>query len=133
MQTMSIDSVELRKFGILFAMITMALFGLLLPWWGDRALPAWPFFVGLPLVLLAVLCPAVLLPLYKLWMKIGELLGYINTRIIMTFVFFVMLTPLAWCLRIIGRDLLAREFSKTERSYRVASECYTKAQMEKPY
>lgn len=130
---MSIDSVELRKFGILVAMITMALFGLLLPWWGDRALPAWPFFVGVPLVLLAVLCPIVLLPLYKFWMKVGVVLGYINTRIIMSFVFFIMLTPLAWWLRIIGKDLLAREFSKTERSYRIASERNSKDQMEKPY
>lgn len=129
----SVDFVELRKFGILVGAIAMAVFGLLLPWWHGYALPVWPFVIGMPLALLAVLCPAVLLPLYQFWMKCGALLGYINTRIIMSLLFFVMLTPIALLLRIIGRDVLARDFSKAERSYRIASEPYTKADMEKPY
>ena len=66
-------------------------------------------------------------------MKFGAVMGFINTRIIMSVFFFVLLTPAAWLLRIAGKDLLARQLSKTAQSYRVASEPYTKEQMEKPY
>ncbi len=60
-------------------------------------------------------------------------MAFINTRIIMSVIFFVLLTPIAWLLRIVGKDLLARKILKSAPSYRVLSQPYTKEQMEKPY
>jgi hypothetical protein len=124
---------ELRNFGFIFSSILIGLFGLLLPWLRDRMLPLWPFYIGVPVAVLTALLPAALRPLYLVWMKFGAVMGYINTRIIMSVFFFALLTPAAWLLRVAGKDLLARQLSKTAQSYRVISEPYTKEQMEKPY
>lgn len=127
------DKHELRKFGLLFGAVLMTLFGSLLPWLRSKPLPLWPFYIGLSVVVLALLFPSVLRPLYAGWMKFGAAMSFINTRIIMSIFFFVILTPMAWVLRIAGKDLLAREMSETAQSYRITSEPYTKEQMEKPY
>ncbi len=37
------------------------------------------------------------------WMKIAEVLGYINTRILMSIIFFVFLTPFAWLQKLFSR------------------------------
>jgi Saxitoxin biosynthesis operon protein SxtJ len=39
----------------------------------------------------------------KGWMKIAEVLGYINTRILMSIIFFVFLTPFAWLQKLFSR------------------------------
>jgi hypothetical protein len=127
------DRGELRKFGWVFAAMIVVLFALLLPWLNDRVLPLWPFYIAVPIALLAAIQPLALQPLYRGWMKFGVVAGLINTRIIMSIVFFVMLTPLAWTMRLLGKDPLARRFDDNARSYRVASTAQDKSQMEKPY
>ncbi|HSB95195.1 MAG TPA: SxtJ family membrane protein [Spongiibacteraceae bacterium] len=124
---------ELRKFGFLFAFILVALFEGLLPWLKNKPLPLWPLYVAVPIALLAALWPAALRPLYTGWMKFGAIAGAINTRIIMGVVFFALLTPIAWIMRGLGRDPLARRFERAAHSYRVTSAVQEKEHMEKPY
>lgn len=59
------------------------------------------------LVLLALIAPAVLRPVYRGWMLLGEALGWINTRIILTVVFFLVVTPIGLLLRLFGRSPMA--------------------------
>jgi hypothetical protein len=124
---------ELRKFGFLFAGILIFLFGVLLPYWRHHIIRLWPFYIGLPIALLATVWPSGLRPLYVVWMKFGTVMGFINTRIIMSALFFILLTPIAWMLKILGKDPLARTLEKSANTYRVNSTPYTKDQMEKPY
>lgn len=124
---------ELRKFGFIFAGILVFLFGLFLPYWKHHIIRLWPFYVGLPVALLAAVWPAGLRPLYVVWMKFGAVMGFINTRIIMSVFFFVMLTPIAWFMKVLGKDPMARALEKSANTYRVNSTRYTKEQMEKPY
>jgi Saxitoxin biosynthesis operon protein SxtJ len=39
----------------------------------------------------------------KGWMKLAEVLGYINTRILMSIIFFLFLTPFAWLQKLFSR------------------------------
>ena len=41
-----------------------------------------------------------------MWMKLGEILGWLNSRIILWLVFIVVLQPIAFLMRIFGHDLL---------------------------
>jgi hypothetical protein len=66
-------------------------------------------------------------------MKFGAVMGFINTRIIMTVLFFVILTPIAWLMRALGKNPLLRELDRGAASYRVASTTQTKEDLEKPY
>ena len=54
----------------------------------------------------------VLLPLNKLWMKFGILLGMIVNPIIMGIIFFGIFTPIAILMRVYGRDELCLSFKK---------------------
>jgi hypothetical protein len=39
----------------------------------------------------------------KGWMKLAEVLGYVNTRILMSIIFFLFLTPFAWLQKAFSR------------------------------
>lgn len=129
----AVSAQELRKFGFIFGGILVGLFGLLLPYLKHHTPHQWPFYIGLPVALLAALMPAWLRPLYTVWMKFGEVVGFINTRIIMGILFFCVMTPLGWLMRLFGKDLLRQKLSPEQPSYRVPSQHYSKEHMEKPY
>lgn len=68
-------------------------------------------------LVLAVGAPFVLKPVYTLWMKLGLVLGWLNTRILLGLVFFLIFTPVGLLLRIFGRDLLDRSWDKYAPTY----------------
>lgn len=124
---------ELRKFGFIFAGLLICLFGLLIPYWRHHEIRLWPFYIGTPIALIAAISPPALHPLYVVWMKFGNVMGFINTRIIMSVFFFAMITPLAWIFKLLGKDPMARALEKSANTYRVVSKPYAKEEMEKPY
>ena len=131
-EPLPIDKPMLRNFGLLFSGILIVLFGLLLPWLFERGLPRWPFYIGVPVALLALVWPLALTPLFKVWMKFGLVMGRINTFIILNVLFFAILTPIGWLMRLSGKDPMARGFDAARASYRVNRQPEDKDQMEKP-
>ena len=73
------DKTELRKFGIIFAVFFLLFFGLLIPWIWDKSTPNWVWYVSGTFTAVALVLPMALGPVYKIWMKIGHVLGWINT------------------------------------------------------
>ena len=77
--------------------------------------PTWMYVLGAvsTAFFVATIAKAdVLLPLNKLWMKFGLLLGMIVSPIVMGVIFFVMFTPIAFLMRLFGRDELRLRFAK---------------------
>lgn len=69
--------------------------------------PSWPWGVlSLLLLLLTWAAPRVLTPAVKVWLWLGHIMGYINTRLILAVIFFVFITPVALFFRLTGRDML---------------------------
>ena len=58
---------------------------------------------------------------YKIWMKIGHILGWINSRIILGMVFILVLQPIALIMKFFGYDPLRRK-KKEQTSYRESKE-----------
>ncbi|HYC59063.1 MAG TPA: SxtJ family membrane protein [Thermoanaerobaculia bacterium] len=56
------------------------------------------------LSLLSAIAPSLLHPVYRGWMRFGEALGWINTRVILTLVFFLVVTPIGLLMRLFGRS-----------------------------
>ena len=127
------DKQELRKFGLIFAGMFILIFALLLPWIWDKPSPMWAWIVAGVFVAAALLVPMWLAPVYRLWMKIGHVLGWINTRIILGLVFFVIFAPVAIVLKILGKDALKQRLDASASSYRIASEQLPRDRMERPY
>jgi len=50
--------------------------------------------------------------LYVLWMRFSEFLGVINTRIILTLLYFLIITPLGFLMKIFGKDPLKLKVQK---------------------
>ena len=57
---------------------------------------------------LGVVLPKVLLPLQKIWMSLALVLGYVMTRVILTLVYFLVVTPIGLTLRLFGKDPLTK-------------------------
>ena len=52
-------------------------------------------------------------------MVVGETLGWINTRILLSLVFYGIVTPMGIIIRHFGRDPMRRGFEPTVETYRV--------------
>ena len=58
-----------------------------------------------------------LTPLNQLWFKFGMILGAIVAPIVMGFVFFLVVTPIGFIMRIMGKDLLKKRYDKKRGTY----------------
>jgi Saxitoxin biosynthesis operon protein SxtJ len=71
-----------------------------------------------------LLAPAAVFPqslkwAYKGWMALGHVLGWINTRIILGFIFYFVVTPIGIVRRWLGKDPMGRRLRPDLDSYRV--------------
>ncbi len=129
-----LDNAGLRKFGITTGVIIVVLFAFFFPWVFDAAvIPVWPWVAAGILWLPALLVPGVLSPVYTTWMKIGHVLGWVNTRIILGVLFYVLILPMGLIMRLFGNDPMARKWDKSAESYRVESVREPKERLEKPF
>ena len=129
------ERAELRKQARVLALGFLVFFGGVLPglallingWWSQGFEHAWAnaamfglvhvrylIYVGLGFGAVGILLPVALIPFYTWWMRwVTAPLGWVNTRLILSLVFFIMFTPLAlwfWLRRTIWptTDLLRR-------------------------
>jgi hypothetical protein len=75
--------------------------------------------MGALLMMLGGLLPSVLAPIYKGWMWVGHVLGWINTRILLSIVFYGLVTPTGIMFRLMGKDPMSHAFAKNNSTYRV--------------
>ena len=68
-------------------------------------------------LILGAINSKLLTPLNKTWIKFGEILGLIIAPIVMSLVYFVILTPVSLIVRIFGKDLLGLKFIKENETY----------------
>lgn len=71
---------------------------------------------GLLLLLIGFLWPAAARRFHIFWMKIALFLGYVNSRILLTLIYYGMFTPYGLISRLVGRDTLMRR-NATRESY----------------
>jgi uncharacterized membrane protein len=80
----------------------------------------------------SALSPIAIEFIYKWWMKLAMLLGKINSTILLTLIFFVLLTPIAWLYRLFNKDPLQLKKNFNKPSYFISrNHTYTKADLEK--
>ena len=107
----------LREFGFLVGFIFPFLIGWILPLLGGHSFRTWTLFISIPSIILAFTKPILLLYPYKAWIKLGHILGWVNSRIILGLVFLIILQPIAFIMRILGHDpLRTKKFA--QESYR---------------
>jgi len=109
---------ELRSFGLLVG----AVFSVIGIWpllFRGEPIRLWAAGVGGALILFGGVLPGVLAPLHKIWMKVGHILGWINTRILLGIVFYGLVTPTGIIFRLMGKDTMRQVFAQDSPTYRV--------------
>ena len=108
-----------RSFGILFFIVFLIIAFLLFK--DGATLWIWSLIVSLIFLLLGLSNSKLLGPLNFVWIKFGMILGKIIAPIIMGLIYFVIITPIGLFMRLIGKDLLQKKFSK-DNSYWIKRE-----------
>jgi hypothetical protein len=108
---------ELRSFGLLVGGI-FALIGILSYWFGRRGWHLWPLIAAAVLIVPALVAPRLLAPIHRGWMRLAEVLAWVNTRIILALAFFLMFTPIGLVRRWVAGDTLQLRFDRDAASYR---------------
>ena len=111
---MKLSEVELpsnRKFGFFFAFVFAV--GAMYFYYSANISWAYVFVASALIFLLITLTKSdALLPLNKLWMRFGLLLGVIVSPIVLGIIFFGLFTPIAVLMRMSGRDELRLIFTQ---------------------
>tara|TARA_B100000989_G_scaffold299066_1_gene292828 strand:+ start:3900 stop:4301 length:402 start_codon:yes stop_codon:yes gene_type:complete len=101
-----------RDFGFVFGLLFPLFIGIFIPFLFGHDFRLWTFFVTIPLFGLALFCPLKLKNLYQFWIWLGNLLGFLNSRLILGFIFYFLLFPISLVMKIIGHDPLKRNKNK---------------------
>lgn len=105
---MKFEDIELpsnRKFGFFFAVVLAAIVAYLF----DGKISFMELLLGslcIMIFVLAIVFPSLLSPFNKAWMRFGYILGKIVSPIVLGVIFFFFITPIAFVMRISGRDEL---------------------------
>ncbi len=98
-----------RKFGFFFTVVSLIAAGYF--WHKTSTSFAYSFATLSAIFFVTTFIKAdLLLPLNKLWMRFGLLLGMIVSPILLGLIFFVLFTPIAFAMRLFGRDELRLQF-----------------------
>ncbi len=101
------------------AFIVGAVLLLIAAWntWRGRPMVYWPAgAAGLALLLTGLFSAGGSHKFHRLWMRLAHALGYVNSRILLSAIYFVVMTPYGLVLRVLGRDTMNRR-GASRKSY----------------
>ncbi|MFH1406922.1 MAG: SxtJ family membrane protein [Candidatus Omnitrophota bacterium] len=107
---------KLRQFGLTLGIILIA-FGVVHFLRQRVSLAVWFFAVGSAILALVLFAPKWLGPLYFVFTKVTRAIGWVNSYVILSLIYYVILTPIALIMRIFGKDSLERKIDKKINSY----------------
>lgn len=98
-----------RSFGIVFCIVFLII--ALYPLTNIGEIRIWALIISICFLILGLINSTLLTPLNKLWFKFGIFLGKIISPLVMGIIFFLVVTPIAILMRLLGKDLLNLKFS----------------------
>ena len=102
---MKIKIASNRSFGIVFFVVFLLIS--LWPILKNDDIRIWSLIISFIFLILGLLNSKLLNPLNILWFKFGILLGNIISPIVMGLIFFFVVTPISFILKIFGKDVLS--------------------------
>ena len=109
---------DLRQFGLLVG----GVFSMIGAWpvvFRGESPRLWAIILGGVLIILGAIVPQSLKQIHAGWMKLGHVLGAINTRIILGVIYYGLITPMGVVMRLMGKDSMHRAFRQDAATYRV--------------
>ena len=109
------DKTTLSKFGLTVGTVLL-LIGIVLYLTGKSSSVVFGG-AGVLLILFGLILPNILKPLNKIWMILAVILGWFMSRLILFILFYIVITPIGFFLRIAGKDFLNLRTNKNSDSY----------------
>jgi len=122
---------DLRNFGILLGSVLAGLGAI--GYINSKTNSIYYLIASLFFLLPALIYPQALSLPYKLWMKLADILGFIMTRVILTILFYLVLTPTAFLLKLLKKDLLNLKLEPQASSYWLKKDKLDKDSLLKQY
>jgi hypothetical protein len=73
--------------------------------------------IGIVLILVSFFAPVKIKGVYKIWMTFALILGWFVSKIIFTIIFYLVVTPIGFIAKLVGKEFLDLNFSKKVDSY----------------
>lgn len=109
---------DFRQFGLLVGGV-FAVIGLWPVVFRSESPRLWAMILGSLLVVLGTIAPQSLKQIHKGWMKVGHILGSINTKIILGIIYYLLITPMGLVMRLLGKDPMHRVLTQDTDTYRI--------------
>ena len=100
-----------RSFGIVFfiVFILIAFYPLI----NQGEVRIWSVLVSLFFLIFGIINSKILTPLNKIWFKFGVFLGKMISPIVMGLIFFLVVTPIGFLMRMLKKDILNLKFNES--------------------
>ena len=105
---------DLKSFGVTIGSILLIIASFLL--YKEKGSHVQFFSIGLVFIGSSITVPIILKPVYKFWMFFAVIIGWIMTRLILSVLFFSIITLIGTLTRLLGKDFLNLK-SKNQDSY----------------
>ena len=99
-----------RSFGIVFFVVFLLI--ALYPLTFSGGIIIWSVIISFIFLVLGLLNSKILTPLNKLWFMFGIFLSKIISPLIMGIIFFLVVTPIGFIMRMFGKDVLNLKYNK---------------------
>ena len=103
-----------KSFGLVFFIVFLII--ATYPLINNQNIRIWSLVIALIFLILGLISSNILSPLNRIWFKFGIFLGKIVSPVIMGVIFFFVVTPIAFIMKILKKDLLNLKFN-SENSY----------------
>ena len=108
---------EQRNFGIVMAVAISLV--TLIHWLirGREELSHWPFYLAGLFLVLALILPKLLEPVFVFWMKFAVVVNWVMTRLLLSSVWFAIITPMRIGIALMGKDPLKQNYMPRAATY----------------
>ena len=105
---------DLQKFGILLGTVLVIISTFF--FWQEKSYKIL-LTIGTTMFVLANMRPVLLKPIYRVWMALSTILGWVMTRLVLAMLFYVVVTPIGLILRFFGKDFLDSKLNVSKKTY----------------
>ena len=74
-------------------------------------------YIAILFLVVGLLKPTLITDFYKIWIKFGEFMGGIMSKVILFVLYFGLFMPISFILKILGKDLLNKKLDRSKESY----------------
>ncbi|NQU66882.1 MAG: hypothetical protein HQ510_02965 [Candidatus Marinimicrobia bacterium] len=109
------ETSDLRKFGITIGIVSIVIAGFF--YWKNKESFQLLLTVGTVLCILGAVIPFVLKPVHWIWMSFATILNWFMTRVILSLLFYMIVTPIGLISRMLGKQFLKLKWNKAKPTY----------------